>query len=42
MKALIICADHFEDTELLFPFCCLKEECFEVDIASISNNGVKA
>jgi protease I len=42
MKALIISADHFEDAELLFPFCRLKEEGFGVDIASISNNGVKA
>lgn len=36
MKALIISADHFEDTELLFPFYRLKEEGLEVDIASIS------
>jgi protease I len=34
MKALIISADHFEDSELLFPFYRLKEEGLEVDIAS--------
>jgi len=45
MKALIISADHFEDSGLLFHFYRffrLKEEGFEVDIAPISNNGVKA
>lgn len=33
MKASIINADHFEDSELLFPFYRLKEEGFEVDFA---------
>lgn len=42
MKALIISADHFEGSEPLFPFCRLKWKGFEADIASISNNGVKA
>lgn len=42
MKALIVSADHFEDSEPLFPFCRLKGEGFEVDIASIGNNGVTA
>ena len=36
MKALIISADHFEDTELLLPFYRLKEEGMEVDVASIA------
>ena len=42
MKTLIISADHFEDSELPFPFYRLKVEGFEVDITSISNNGIKA
>ncbi|MHB1293050.1 MAG: hypothetical protein ACYCY5_12810 [Sulfuricella sp.] len=42
MKTLIINADHFEDSDLPFPFYRLKEEGFEVDIASISHNGIKA
>lgn len=40
MKALIISADHFEDTELLFPFYRLKEEGLEVDIASIARGKI--
>ena len=40
MKALIISADHFEDTELLVPYYRLKEEGFEVDIASISRGKI--
>lgn len=40
MKALIISADHFEDSELLFPFYRLKEEGFEVDIASIARGKI--
>ena len=35
MKALIISADNFEDSELLYPYYRLKEEGVEVDIASI-------
>lgn len=40
MKALIISADHFEDTELLVLYYRLKEEGFEVDIASISRGKI--
>ena len=40
MRALIISADHFEDSELLFPFYRLKEEGLEVDIASISRGKI--
>ena len=40
MKALIISADHFEDTELLFPFYRLQEEGWEVDIASIAKGKI--
>ena len=40
MKALIISADHFEDTELLVPYYRLKEEGFEVDVASISRGKI--
>lgn len=42
MKALFISADHFEGSELLFPFCQRKEVRLEVGIASIGNNGVTA
>ncbi len=41
MKALIISADNFEDTELLVPFYRLKEEGIEVDIASIKKGRIK-
>ncbi len=41
MKALIISADNFEDTELLFPFYRLKEEGIQVDIASIKRGLIK-
>lgn len=41
MKALIISADNFEDTELLVPYYRLKEEGIEVDIASISSGKIK-
>ena len=34
MKALIISAENFEDSELLFPYYRLKEEGIEVEIAS--------
>ena len=40
MKALIVSADHFEDSELLFPFYRLKEEGWEVDIASIARGKI--
>lgn len=35
MRALILSADNFEDTELLYPLYRLIEEGFEVDIASL-------
>ncbi len=41
MKALIISADNFEDTELLVPYYRLKEEGMEVDIASIRKGKIK-
>jgi protease I len=40
MKALIISADHFEDTELLVSYYRLREEGFEVDVASISGGKI--
>lgn len=40
MKALIASADHFEDSELLFPFYRLLEEGLEVDIASIARRKI--
>lgn len=41
MKALIISADNFEDTELLVPYYRLKEEGIDVDIASIKKGKIK-
>jgi protease I len=41
MKALIISADNFEDSELLFPYYRLKEEGIQVDIASIQKGKIK-
>ena len=41
MKALIVSADNFEDTELLVPFYRLKEEGIEVDVASMLNGTIK-
>ncbi len=41
MKALIISADRFEDTELLVPYYRLLEEGAEVDIASIKKDAIK-
>ena len=41
MKALIISADNFEDTELLVPYYRLKEEGIHVDIASIRKGKIK-
>jgi protease I len=40
MKALIISADHFEDSELLVPYYRLLEEGIEVDIASIARGKI--
>ncbi|GAN33971.1 MAG: type 1 glutamine amidotransferase [Candidatus Brocadia sp. AMX2] len=41
MKALIISADNFEDSELLVPYYRLKEEGIQVDIASIRKDTIK-
>ncbi|MBI2779288.1 MAG: type 1 glutamine amidotransferase [Gammaproteobacteria bacterium] len=41
MKALIISADNFEDSELLVPFYRLKEEGIEVDVASARKGRIK-
>ncbi len=41
MKALFISADNFEDTELLVPYYRLKEEGFDVDVASIRKGKIK-
>lgn len=41
MKALIISADNFEDTEFLFPYFRLIEEGVEVDISSIESGRIK-
>lgn len=41
MKALIISADNFEDTELLYPYYRLKEEGVQIDIASIKKSPIK-
>lgn len=41
MKALIISADNFEDSELLVPYYRLKEEGFDVDIASMRKDKIK-
>jgi len=41
MKALIISADNFEDSELLYPYYRLQEENMEVDIASITKEKIK-
>ena len=40
MKALILSADHFEDTELLVPLYRLQEEGLQVDVASISRGKI--
>jgi len=40
MRALIVSADHFEDSELLFPFYRLKEEGVEVEIASLARGKI--
>jgi protease I len=41
MKALIISADSFEDTELLVPFYRLKEEGIDVHVASMAKPTIK-
>lgn len=41
MKALIISADNFEDSELLFPYYRLKEEGIEVDVASPAGGTIR-
>lgn len=41
MKALIISADNFEDTELLVPYYRLEEEGVQVDVASIKKGKIK-
>jgi protease I len=41
MKALMISADNFEDTELLVPYYRLREEGIEVDVASIKKGPIK-
>ncbi|MFA5352795.1 MAG: type 1 glutamine amidotransferase domain-containing protein [Thermodesulfovibrionales bacterium] len=41
MKALMISADNFEDTELLVPFYRLREEGITVDIASMAKGKIK-
>ena len=40
MRALIISADHFEDSELLFPFYRLQEEGVDVYVASIARGKI--
>ena len=41
MKALMISADNFEDTELLVPYYRLKEEGIHVDVASMKKDTIK-
>lgn len=41
MRALIISADGFEDTELLVPYYRLKEDGLQVEIASINKGRIK-
>ena len=41
MKALIISADNFEDSELLVPYYRLKEAHVEVDVASMKPGAIK-
>jgi protease I len=40
MKTLIVSADHFEDTELLYPYYRLQEAGMEVDVASIARGKI--
>lgn len=41
MKALILSADNFEDSELLVPYYRLREEEIDVDIASMKKGTIK-
>jgi protease I len=41
MRALILSADNFEDTELLVPYYRLKEDDVQVDVASIKKGTIK-
>lgn len=41
MKALIVSADGFEDSELLVPYYRLKEAGIEVTVASLSRGVIK-
>ena len=41
MRALIISADNFEDTELLVPYYRLQEEGIEADVASMKKGKIK-
>lgn len=41
MRALIVSADSFEDTELLVPYYRLKEEGLDVHVASITNAKIR-
>lgn len=41
MKALMISADNFEDTELLVPYYRLQEDGIEVDVASMQKGKIK-
>lgn len=41
MKALLISADNFEDSELLVPYYRLKEEGYTVDVASMKKGRIK-
>lgn len=41
MKALILSADNFEDSELLVPFYRLKEAGYEVDVASLNTGTIR-
>ena len=40
MKALIVSADHFEDSELLVPYYRLLEAGWQVDVASVSRGKI--
>lgn len=40
MRALIVSADNFEDSELLVPSCRLKEAGVEVDVASLRHGSI--
>ena len=41
MKALIISADNFEDTELLVPYYRLREEGIDLDVASMNKGTIR-